>query len=201
MTGIHPEIHKQVYSFLEQELETKKKNLKLPIANIDTDERKIQQRSEKYGIGFETMEDVVKELQRPGLDPREELDAPSFKSDVLDVKDLQIGMMLDGVVRNVTDFGAFVDIGLHNDGLVHKSQMANYYVNNPIEVVSVGEKVKVRVLEIDWEREKVSLSMKDPSAPNERRPERREQKDFSQERKSRDEDEGGSSIRSNITFS
>jgi uncharacterized protein len=81
-------------------------------------------------------------------------------------------MELEGVVRNVTDFGAFVDIGLHNDGLVHKSQLANHFVNNPIEVVSVGQKVKVRVLDIDLEREKVSLSMKDPSAQNEPRPRR-----------------------------
>lgn len=182
-TGIHPEIHKQVYSFLENELGIKKKDLKLPLENIDADERKISERSEKYGIGFETMEDVVKELQRPGLDPREEIEAPSFKSDVLDVKDLQIGMELDGVVRNVTDFGAFVDIGLHNDGLVHKSQMANYYVSNPIEVVSVGQKVKVRVLDIDEEREKVSLSMKDPSAPMERKYERRETTNIKEERK------------------
>jgi uncharacterized protein len=109
---------------------------------------------------LETLKDVLAELERPGLDPRDDVEPPSFKSDVLDFKDLQMGMELDGVVRNVTDFGAFVDIGLHNDGLVHKSQMANYYVNNPIDVVSVGMKVKVKVIGIEPEREKVSLSMK-----------------------------------------
>ncbi|MDR2541247.1 MAG: S1 RNA-binding domain-containing protein [Candidatus Peribacteria bacterium] len=109
-------------------------------------------------------------------------------------------MELEGIVRNVVDFGAFVDIGLHNDGLVHKSQMANHFVSNPIEVVSVGQKVKVRVLEIDLEREKVSLSMKDPSAQNEPRPVRTERREQSREER-RPIDEETSGIRSNITFS
>ena len=104
MTGIHPEIHKQVYHFIEEALGIKKKNMELPLVNIEVSDRLLREWSEKYGIGLATMEDVVKELQRPGLDPREEIDPPSFKSDVLDVKDLEIGMELDGVVRNVTDF-------------------------------------------------------------------------------------------------
>jgi len=83
----------------------------------------------------------------------------------LEIKDLEIGTKLTGIVRNVTDFGAFVDIGLHSDGLVHKSQMANYFVNNPIDVVKVGQQVQVKVIDIDLEREKVSLSMKDDNAP------------------------------------
>jgi uncharacterized protein len=93
MTGIHPEIHKQVYAFIEEVLGVKKKGLKLPLENVlltRPDDRTLKERSEKYGIGFETMEDVVKELQRPGLDPREDIEAPSFKSDVLDTKDLKI---------------------------------------------------------------------------------------------------------------
>lgn len=94
------------------------------------------------------------------MDPREELEKPCFKSDVLDIKDVQIGMKLQGIVRNITDFGAFVDVGLHNDGLVHKSQMADYFVRNPIDVVKVGQQVEVRVLDIDLEKEKLSLSMK-----------------------------------------
>ena len=114
MTGIHPEIHKQVYAFIEEELGIKKKSLKLPIDGRDGSinrpnitnptQQQISQRAEKYGIGYETMEDVIKELQRPGLDPRDQIDPPSFKSDVLDIKDLKIGMELEGVVRNVTDF-------------------------------------------------------------------------------------------------
>ena len=103
-------------------------------------------------------------------------------------------------MRNVTDFGAFVDIGLHNDGLVHKSQMANHYVSNPIEVVSVGQKVSVRVLDIDEEREKVSLTMKDQSSM-----ESKVEHDFKKNKKedvirSRDEDDTSSSLKSNITF-
>jgi protein Tex len=160
-TGIHPEIHKQVYAFLETELGIKKKALTLPMAVEKYADHQIKEWAQKYDIGYETMVDVIKELQRPGLDPRDELEVPCFKSDILEITDLKIGMELEGVVRNVTDFGAFVDIGLHSDGLVHKSQMANHYVSNPIEVVSVGQRVKVKVLDIDLEREKVSLTMKD----------------------------------------
>ena len=200
-TGIHPEIHKQVYLFIEEVLGIKKKNLKLPIEKISYNDTLLREWSETYGIGFETMEDVVKELQRPWLDPREEIVPPSFKSDVLDVKDLKIGMELDGVVRNVTDFGAFVDIGLHNDGLVHKSQMANYYVSNPIEVVSVGQQLKVRVLDIDFEREKVSLTMKDADATSSGMPRRTRESSSHSEPRRRDFDENSSTIRSNITFS
>lgn len=160
-TGIHPEIHKQVYAFIETELGIKKKALKLPMAVEKYSDQQIKDWATKYDIGYETMVDVIKELQRPGLDPRDELEVPCFKSDVLEITDLKIGMELEGIVRNVTDFGAFVDIGLHNDGLVHKSQMANHYVSNPIEVVSVGQRVKVKVLDIDFEREKVALTMKD----------------------------------------
>lgn len=139
----------------------KKKNLTLPLEKLSNyDEDQISVFAEKYELGFETMQDVLKELQRPGLDPREEIEKPVFKSDVLDIKDVQIGMRLQGVVRNVTDFGAFVDVGLHNDGLVHKSQMADYFVQNPIEVVKVGQTVEVRVLDVDVEKEKISLSMK-----------------------------------------
>lgn len=110
------------------------------------------------------MIDVIKELQRPGQDPRDDLTPPSFAAEIMDIKDLQIGMELQGIVRNITDFGAFVDIGLHNDGLVHKSQIADRFVSHPIDVVSLGQQVKVKVLDIDLEREKVSLSMKTGTA-------------------------------------
>jgi uncharacterized protein len=164
-TGIHPEIHKQVYELIEKELGIKKKDLKLPMTVEKYPENKLVARSESYKIGLETLRDVLAELQRPGLDPRDELEAPCFSSTILDIKDLAIGTKLDGIVRNVTDFGAFVDIGLHSDGLVHKSQMANYFVANPVDVVKVGQQVKVKVIDIDLDREKVSLSMKDDSAP------------------------------------
>jgi len=159
-TWIHPEIHKQVYEMIEKELWVKKKDLKLPM-NVSSVEWKVQELSGKYGIWIETMKDVLAELERPGLDPRDEIQAPVFKSDVLEITDLQEWMELEWIVRNVTDFGAFVDIWLHNDWLVHKSQMADFFVKNPIDVVSVWQQVKVKVVSIDLEREKVWLSMKD----------------------------------------
>lgn len=196
-TGIHPDHHKATYTFLEGELGIKKKNLKLPLQMPHYDENQISAFCNKYELGFETMEDIIKELQRPGLDPREEIEKPVFKSDVLDIKDVQIGMKLQGVVRNVTDFGAFVDIGLHNDGLVHKSQMADYFVQNPIDVVKVGQTVEVRVLDVDLEREKISLSMKSEwgSAPGKPRPEAKK------ENKSDRSQNSGFNLGGNITFS
>lgn len=163
-TGIHPDNHKQTYAFLEEMLGMKKKNLTLPLQDLPQySENDIENFAQKYELWYETMQDILKELQRPGLDPREEIEAPCFKSDILDIKDVEIWMKLQGVVRNVTDFWAFVDVGLHNDGLVHKSQLANYFVQNPNDVVKVGQQVEVRVLDIDREREKLSLSMKDES--------------------------------------
>jgi len=196
-TGIHPDHHKTTYAFLEGELGIKKKNLKLPLQMPHYDESQISAFCDKYELGFETMEDIIKELQRPGLDPREEIEEPVFKSDVLDIKDVQIGMKLQGIVRNVTDFGAFVDVWLHNDGLVHKSQMADYFVQNPIDVVKVGQTVEVRVLDVDVEREKISLSMKSEwgSVPRKPRPE------VKKENKSDRSQNSGFNLWWNITFS
>lgn len=202
-TGIHPEIHKQVYELIKNELGIDKKKLVLPMTVETFDDKKLHDWSEKYNIWFETLKDVVAELQRPGLDPRDDVEPPSFKSDILDIKDLQIGMELDGVVRNVTDFGAFVDIGLHSDGLVHKSQMANYYVTNPTDVVSVGQNVKVTVIGIEPEREKVSLSMKTSDGPTQAPYEQKPKENFRKvEVGDEDTDDYSSSwMSSNITFS
>ena len=196
-TGIHPDHHKATYAFLEGELGIKKKNLKLPLQMPHYDESQISAFCDKYELGFETMEDIIRELQRPGLDPREEIEKPVFKSDVLDIKDVQIGMKLQGVVRNVTDFGAFVDVWLHNDGLVHKSQMADYFVQNPIDVVKVGQTVEVRVLDVDVEREKISLSMKSEwgSAP------RKPRSESKKENKSDRSQNSTFNLGGNITFS
>ena len=196
-TGIHPDHHKATYAFLEGEMGIKKKNLKLPLQMPHYDESQISAFCDKYELGFETMEDIIRELQRPGLDPREEIEKPVFKSDVLDIKDVQIGMKLQGVVRNVTDFGAFVDVWLHNDGLVHKSQMADYFVQNPIDVVKVGQTVEVRVLDVDVEREKISLSMKSEwgSAP------RKPRSESKKENKSDKSQHSGFNLGGNITFS
>ena len=107
------------------------------------------------------MSDIIKELKKPGRDPREEMPKPILKTGVIDLKDLSEGMILMGTVRNVSDFGAFVDIGVHQDGLVHKSQMANRFVKHPLDVVKVGDIVKVKILEVDSKRNRISLSMKD----------------------------------------
>ena len=196
-TGIHPDHHKATYAFLEGELRIKKKNLKLPLQMPHYDESQISAFCNKYELGFETMEDIIKELQRPGLDPREEIEKPVFKSDVLDIKDVQIGMKLQGVVRNVTDFGAFVDVWLHNDGLVHKSQMADYFVQNPIDVVKVGQTVEVRVLDVDVEREKISLSMKSEWGLAPRKPRSEGKKENNPDRSQN----SGFNLGGNITFS
>lgn len=161
VTGIHPEIYDKVYALIEWEFQIPKKKVTLPLTITNPS---IAQRSEKYDIGLETLADVIKELQRPGQDPRDDLTPPSFAAEIMEIKDLQIGMSLEGIVRNITDFGAFVDIGLHNDGLVHKSQMADRFVGHPIDVVSLWQQVKVKVIDIDLEREKVSLSMKTGTA-------------------------------------
>jgi uncharacterized protein len=120
----------------------------------------VEQAANVCGVGIPTLEDVVKELLKPGRDPRDELPAPILRTDVLEMKDLKPGMVLSGTVRNVIDFGVFVDIGVHQDGLVHISQVAKHKVRHPSEVVQVGDVVKVCVLEVDEKRKRISLTMK-----------------------------------------
>jgi len=157
-TGIHPESYKVTYEILEKEFWIAKKNLTLPFLA----DRKIELHTiaNRYDIGLETLKDIIAELANPWLDPREDFDEKGFKSGVLTLEDLVKGMELQGIVRNITDFGAFVDIGLKNDGLVHKSQLSDTYVSNPFDVVSVGQQISVRVLEVDVERKRVSLSVR-----------------------------------------
>ncbi len=121
--------------------------------------------AEDCGVGVPTLEDVVKELLKPGRDPRDELPAPILRTDVLEMSDLKPGMVLSGTVRNVIDFGVFVDIGVHQDGLVHISQVCNRRISHPKEVVQVGDIVKVSVLDVDEKRKRISLTMK--NIPNE----------------------------------
>ena len=118
------------------------------------------QQAEKLGVGEMTLRDIVKELTKPGRDPREEMPKPILRTDVLDMKDLKEGMVLKGTVRNVIDFGAFVDIGVHQDGLVHISQMTERYIKHPLEAVSVGDVVDVMVLGVDMKKKRISLTMK-----------------------------------------
>ena len=116
--------------------------------------------AQRCGVGIPTLEDVVKELLKPGRDPRDDLPAPILRTDVLEMKDLKPGMILSGTVRNVIDFGVFVDIGVHQDGLVHISQVCNKKIRHPSEIVQVGDVVKVSVLEVDEKRKRISLTMR-----------------------------------------
>ena len=120
-----------------------------------------KQAAERCGCGEMTLRDIVRELLKPGRDPRDELPAPILRTDVLDIKDLKPGMVLTGTVRNVIDFGVFVDIGVHQDGLVHISKVCDKFIRHPSEAVSVGDVVKVTVLEVDEKRKRISLSMRD----------------------------------------
>ena len=116
--------------------------------------------AEEIGVGVPTLRDVVKELMKPGRDLRSDLPAPILRTDVLDMKDLKPGMVLTGTVRNVIDFGVFVDIGVHQDGLVHISQVCSRFIKHPSEIVAVGDVVKVVVLDVDEKKKRISLSMK-----------------------------------------
>eukprot|EP00831_Metopus_contortus_P024770 TRINITY_DN21548_c0_g1_i1.p3 TRINITY_DN21548_c0_g1~~TRINITY_DN21548_c0_g1_i1.p3 ORF type:complete len:179 (-),score=23.88 TRINITY_DN21548_c0_g1_i1:790-1326(-) len=117
--------------------------------------------STELQVGEMTLKDIIKELKKPGRDPREEMPKPILKTGIIEMKDLKPGMVLSGTVRNVSDFGAFVDIGVHQDGLVHKSQMANRFVKHPLDIVKVGDIVKVAIIEVDVKRKRISLTMKD----------------------------------------
>ena len=161
-TGVHPESYKAAEQMLTL--------CGLKLSDVGTEKlRELPARVKLYGeeklaqaceIGVPTMQDIVKELVKPGRDPRDELPAPILRTDVLELKDLKPGMELSGTVRNVIDFGVFVDIGVHQDGLVHISQVCNKYIRHPSEVVSVGDVVKVKVLEVDEKRKRISLTMK-----------------------------------------
>ena len=119
-----------------------------------------QKMAGELGIGEMTLKDIVKELEKPARDPRDEMPKPILRTDVLEMKDLTPGMVLKGTVRNVIDFGAFVDIGVHQDGLVHISQMTDRFIKHPMEVVSVGDIVEVKVLSVDLSKKRIALTMK-----------------------------------------
>ena len=125
----------------------------------------LENLSRELAIGVPTLSDIVKELQKPGRDPRDELPPPLLRTDVLEIKDLAPGMELMGTVRNVIDFGAFVDIGVHQDGLVHVSQLTNRFVKHPSEVVKVGDVVKVWVTSVDEKKKRIGLTMVPPRSP------------------------------------
>jgi uncharacterized protein len=164
-TGVHPETYTGVMKLLEY-LEYTKDDLKnASFSDIDqrVNARGLSKSANLVGIGETTLKDIINELKKPGLDIRESLPQPILRSDLLSIDDLKIGMEIAGTVRNVIDFGAFIDIGVHVDGLVHISQMADRYINHPSDVVKVGDVVKVKILEIDTVKKKIALTMKDDS--------------------------------------
>ena len=160
-TGVHPESYEAAYRLLSLCGYDKKD---IPNRLSDLPQRIEQQGlanlARQCGVGEPTLQDIAKELVKPGRDPRDELPAPILRKDVLEMKDLKPGMVLTGTVRNVIDFGVFVDIGVHHDGLVHISQVANRRLRHPSEAVKVGDVVKVAVLEVDEKRHRISLTMK-----------------------------------------
>ncbi len=163
ITAVHPESYSQtekllsLLGFSANDLTDKQKlsDLRKKLESIN-----VAQTATELEIGEMTLQDIISELSKPGRDPREDMPKPVFRNDVLKFEDLQEGMILTGTVRNVIDFGAFVDIGVKHDGLVHISEMSDSFIKSPSQVVSVGDIVKVKVIKIDFERQKVGLSMK-----------------------------------------
>ena len=161
-TGVHPESYDAAKALLElcgYSVRDAKDGLDL---TEKVNELGAESVSEKIGVGVPTMTDIIKELKKPGRDPRDELPPPMLRTDVMDMNDLKAGMELQGTVRNVIDFGAFVDIGVHQDGLVHISQITDRYIKHPSEVLKVGQIVTVWVLGVDTKKGRISLTMKKP---------------------------------------
>lgn len=162
-TGVHPESYeytKKLLLLCEYSLDD------ILTFNISDLKNRVEVKGYKFlskelGIGVPTLIDIVDELLKPGRDPREELPKPVLKSDILDIKDLQIGDNLNGTVRNVVDFGAFIDIGVHHDGLVHISKICNHFIKHPLDVLNLGDVVSVKIIDIDYSRNKIGLSMLD----------------------------------------
>ncbi len=161
-TGVHPESYAAAEALLARCGYTLQDVARGEIAMLESKVKLLgeEKLAKEIGVGVPTLRDVVKELLKPGRDPRDELPAPILRTDVLEMKDLKAGMVLTGTVRNVIDFGVFVDIGVHQDGLVHISQVCNKFIKHPSEIVAVGDVVKVIVLDVDERKKRISLSMR-----------------------------------------
>lgn len=158
-TSVHPESYAATEELLHM-LNMSDDDIKGGVATLSLLVKDREKTAEKLGVGKLTLDDIIKELEKPGRDPREEMPKPVLRTDVLEMKDLTEGMILKGTVRNVIDFGAFVDIGVHQDGLVHISKLTNKkFVKHPLEVVSVGDVVEVKVLSVDLQKKRIQLSM------------------------------------------
>ena len=161
-TAVHPESYKAAKELLAILDYTEKDVKNGNIADIEQrlDKNNASEIANKIGVGVPTLKDIVKELAKPGRDPRDELPAPMLRSDILDIKDLKEGMELKGTVRNVIDFGAFIDIGVHQDGLVHISQICDKYIKHPSEVLKVGDIVNVKIISVDPAKNRIGLTMR-----------------------------------------
>ncbi len=159
-TGVHPESYEATVKLLEKLGYTLEDVKNRKVEGISKKISNYDKLAEELGIGAITLQDIVKELEKPARDPREDMPKPILRSDVLEMKDLTPGMILKGTVRNVIDFGAFVDIGVHQDGLVHISQICDKYIKHPLEVVSVGDIVEVKVMSVDLKKQRIQLTMK-----------------------------------------
>lgn len=159
-TSVHPESYEAASALLER-LGYKTEDISGgKLAGLSRKIKDYKKMAQELGVGELTLQDIVKELEKPARDPRDEMPKPILRTDVLDMKDLKEGMILKGTVRNVIDFGAFVDIGVHQDGLVHISEICERYIKHPLEAVSVGDVVDVRVIGVDMKKKRISLSMK-----------------------------------------
>jgi protein Tex len=175
--GAHPldasAVHPERYALVERIA----KDLSTPLAQLVADEQRVKEieltRYVSEDVGLPTLQDILSELRKPGRDPRAAFEAPAFRDDVTKPEDLREGMMLEGVVTNIVAFGAFVDVGVHQDGLVHVSQLADRYVSDPNEIVRVGQRVKVRVVSVDLARGRIALTMRMAEAPQRPATERR----------------------------
>ena len=174
--GDHPldasAVHPERYDLVRQMAEDMAVDLKTLVDHSALADKIAIARYVSGEVGEPTLRDIIAELKKPGRDPRQDFETPSFREDVQKIEDLTEGMVLEGVVTNVTAFGAFVDVGVHQDGLVHISELANRFVKDPKEVVKVGDKIKVRVIGVDLGRRRISLSAKTESSPTAAKQER-----------------------------
>ena len=159
-TGVHPESYEAAEKLLKKQGYTPKDITGGNLTGLSLTIKDYKKLAEELGIGEITLRDIVKELEKPARDPREEMPKPILRTDVLDMKDLKEGMVLKGTVRNVIDFGVFVDIGVHQDGLVHISQITDRYIKHPLEAVSVGDIVDVKVMSVDLKKKRIQLTMR-----------------------------------------
>ena len=159
-TGVHPESYKAAEELLKKQGFTPEDVAEHRLTGLSLTIKDYKKTAEELGIGEITLRDIVKELEKPARDPRDEMPKPILRTDVLEMKDLKEGMVLKGTVRNVIDFGVFVDIGVHQDGLVHISQITDKYIKHPLEAVSVGDIVDVKVMSVDLKKKRIQLTMR-----------------------------------------